>query len=107
MKNTQNVEAPDKIEEEVDPENLESLAWDGPEDSDEEVPEMVALKTEWEKENGIRFSKRGIINYCENLIATDCIENDNAWDLKLKSPNIMYYIRKGGSSLHQKSPYMR
>ena len=68
---------------------------------------MVALKTDWEIEQGIKFSKRGIINYLENLVENDCQEKDKAWDLKLKSPKILYYIKKGGSSLNQKAPYMR
>jgi hypothetical protein len=49
---------------------LEELLWDGPEDSDEEIPEMAALKTDWEIEQGIKFSKRGIIEYIENLVET-------------------------------------
>ena len=36
-------------------------AWDGPDDSDEEVPEMVALKNQYEKESQIKFSKNGIV----------------------------------------------
>jgi len=55
------------------------LLWDGPEDSDEEIPEMAALKTDWEIEQGIKFSKRGIITYLENLIETENMANDNAW----------------------------
>ena len=83
------------------------MLWDGPEDSDEEIPEMAAMKTEFEIENGIKFSKRGIIEYCESLIENETSEKDKAWDQKLKSPTIMYYIRKGGSKLNSKAPYMR
>lgn len=41
------------------------LQWDGPEDSDEEVEEFLPFKTEFERQQGIRFSKRGIIKYIE------------------------------------------
>ena len=40
-------------------------AWDGPEDSDEEVQEMVKYKTQYEINQGIKFSKRGIIDFIE------------------------------------------
>jgi hypothetical protein len=68
---------------------------------------MVALKTDWEIEKGIKFSKRGIIEYVESMIEKESMENDDAWNQKLKSPTILYYIRKGGSSLNPKAPYMR
>jgi len=70
----------EEAEEEVgELDNLEELLWDGPEDSDEEIPEMAALKTDWEIEQGIKFSKRGIIAYLENLMETENMANDNAW----------------------------
>lgn len=68
---------------------------------------MAALKTDFEIEQGIKFSKRGIIEYLENLVENETQEKDKAWDQKLKSPTIMYYIRKGGSKLNPKAPYMR
>ena len=37
-------------EEEGELDNLEELLWDGPEDSDEEIAEMAALKTDFEIE---------------------------------------------------------
>jgi hypothetical protein len=39
--------------------------WDGPEDSDEEIEEMVKYKTQWEIDNGIKYSKKGIIETIE------------------------------------------
>ena len=59
-------------EEEGELDNLDEFLWDGPEDSDEEIPEMAALKTDWEIEQGIKFSKRGIIEYLENLVENEC-----------------------------------
>ena len=41
--------------------NMHTFKWDGPEDSDEEIEEMVKMKTPFEIEQGIRFSKNGIV----------------------------------------------
>ena len=40
--------------------------WDGPEDSDEEIESMKQYKLDHEKEQDIKFSKRGIIEYIES-----------------------------------------
>ena len=40
---------------------MHTFKWDGPEDSDEEIEEMVKMKTPFEIEQGIRFSKNGIV----------------------------------------------
>ena len=68
---------------------------------------MVALKTEHEKEIGIKFSKRGIIDFIETQIVEDSIEKDQRWECKMKSPGLMYYIKKGGSDVNKNQPYMR
>lgn len=47
---------------------MRDFIWDGPEDSDEEIPEMVALKNDQEKEMGIKFSKNGIIEYITSFL---------------------------------------
>ena len=44
---------------------MSKLMWFGPEDSDEEVEEMAKLKTEWEIESGVKFSKRGLMSFIE------------------------------------------
>lgn len=35
--------------------------WDGPDNSDEEIPEMCEYKNDYEKQIGIKFSKNGIV----------------------------------------------
>ena len=45
-----NIKEEEKKEEEEELDNLEELLWDGPEDSDEEIAEMAALKTDFEIE---------------------------------------------------------
>ena len=47
---------------------MTSKLWDGPEDSDEEIAALVPYKNEFEKKMGIKFSKRGIINYIEEMV---------------------------------------
>ena len=68
---------------------------------------MAALKTPYEIEIGIKFSKRGIIDYIETQIVQDSIEHDKRWECKSKQPNLMYYIKKGGSEVNKNQPYMR
>lgn len=48
---------------------MTELLWYGPEDSDEEIEEMAKYKTPWEIEQGVKFSKRGLIDYIEKNIA--------------------------------------
>ena len=42
--------------------------WDGPEDSDEEIEEMVVFKNEYEKQLGIKFSKNGIKSFVSKMM---------------------------------------
>ena len=52
--------------------------WDGPEDSDEEIEEMVKYKTQWEIDNGIKYSKKGIIETIEKYLKYESTESDDA-----------------------------
>ena len=47
---------------------MSQMMWDGPEDSDEEIEALAKLKTPWEEEAGIVFSKRGIIDFVDKII---------------------------------------
>lgn len=87
--------------------------WFGPEDSDEEVEEMAKLKTEWEIESGVKFSKRGLMSFIEEQIAKESADNKDdpktakAWERKLKNPGLTYFLKKGGTELKPKQPYFR
>jgi hypothetical protein len=48
-----------------------NLLWDGPEDSDEEIEELAIFKNEFEKEQGIVFSKNGIKKYIHTLLENE------------------------------------
>ena len=50
---------------------LQEFEWDGPEDSDEEIQEMAKYKTKYELDQGIKFSKRGIIDFIEKSIENE------------------------------------
>ena len=79
--------------------------WDGPEDSDEEREGMAKLKMPWEIENGVKFSKNGLIEYITNFLDQESPHNlrDPAtaklWEQKLRMPGLQYYLKKGGSTV--------
>jgi len=56
------------------PDDFTEFEWDGPEDPDEEIKIMADLKTDWEIDSGIKFSKNGLIEFIENFVATECAE---------------------------------
>lgn len=67
---------------------LGNYQWDGPDDSDEEVEEMVGMKTQWEIDSGIKYSKRGIIDKINEMIKNESKLNPEpkmakAWEQKL------------------------
>ena len=66
--------------------NFTDFVWDGPEDSDEEVAEMLPYKNAYEKELGVKFSKRGIINFVETFLQQESAEHNPDWKEKLSSP---------------------
>jgi len=49
--------------------------WDGPDDSDEEVEELLPLKNDFEKKWGVKFSKNGIIKFIEDLLELESPDN--------------------------------
>ena len=57
--------------------DLKDWMWDGPEDSDEEIEDMIPLKNKYELEVGIKFSKNGIIEYIEKFLETENPNNKN------------------------------
>jgi hypothetical protein len=50
---------------------LGNYQWDGPDDSDEEVQDMVSMKTQWEIDSGVKYSKRGIIDKINEMIKNE------------------------------------
>lgn len=83
--------------------DMNEWLWDGPEDSDEEIEELVPFKNEFEKQLGVKFSKRGIKEFIENTLAhenaadTEDPANAKKWELKLDTPNIKFFLKNGGS----------
>lgn len=104
-----------KTEEKADEKNddMTDFLWDGPEDSDEEIKEFNDLKTQWEEESGVKFSKRGIIEHIEKILSLESPLNkedpkiSKAWEQKLKNPNLTYYLKKGGSAVKPNQPFFR
>jgi hypothetical protein len=102
----------------VDPEieygdQMDEYRWDGPENSDEEVEEFVAYKSDYEKDLGVRFSRRGIISFVESLVSQETPRNvddpktSKKWEEKLKTPGITMLLKRGGSHLSADQPYIR
>lgn len=93
--------------------DMTQFMWDGPEDSDEEIPEMAALKSSYEIAEGIVFSKNGIKKYVEAQIEKESKDNKKdpktakLWEEKLKLPGIQMYLKKGGSHISESQPFLR
>lgn len=51
--------------------DLTEYLWDGPEDSDEEIAEMIPFKNKFEIEMNVKFSKNGIKQIIEQMIARE------------------------------------
>ena len=100
-------------EENIIEDNMDAFLWDGPEDSDEEIEELAKYKTEWEKEAGIKFSKRGIMEAIHKAIAQESPNNTEdpktakAWERKNQTPGLTYYLKKGGSQISKTQPFFR
>ena len=69
---------------------------------------MAKLKTDWEIEAGVKFSKRGLIEYIEKMHEFENINNKEdpkvgkAWERKLKNPGLTYFLKKGGTAVRPK-----
>ena len=80
---------------------MTEFLWDGPEDSDEEISCLIPLKTDHEVSQGVKFSKRGLIDYITTFIDNECSEKSKLWECKLDSPSLKYYLKKGGSDVNK------
>lgn len=58
---------------------MSDFKWDGPEDSDEEIESLANLKVPWEEEQGIKFSKNGIIKFVEETIKSEAKAENPKW----------------------------
>ena len=81
--------------------NLENFYYDYSEDPDEVVQEFMDERLPWEVDAGLVFSKNGIIKHVEAMLAKEHPDVDPRWELKLKSPTIVYYLKKGCSDLNK------
>lgn len=60
--------------------DFDDFEWDGPSDSDEEVEVLAQRKTPFEAAQGIKFSKRGLIDYIERFVAKESASADKRWE---------------------------
>ena len=81
-----------------------NLVFDGADDSDEEIEQYTNLKNPYEIKEGMKLSKRGIMQYVDELLQTESHQNkakpaiSKAWESKIKSAGLQVFIKKGGSS---------
>ena len=90
-----------------DEDDMTEFLWDGPEDSDEEIACLVPLKTDNEVAQGVKFSKRGLIEYITSFVENESMEKNPLWERKLDSPGIKYFLKKGGSDVNKTQPFFR
>ena len=57
-----------KSSDSTDTKSLSINTWDGPSDPDEEIKELAQYKNEYEKIEGLKFSKNGIISYIDSML---------------------------------------
>ena len=92
---------------------MTDFLWCGPEDSDEEIEELVKYKCDYEKEMGIKYSKNGIIKFVTDQLEYERRDNKqnpkNAklWEEKLKIPGAKMFLKKGGTKECPDQPFMR
>ena len=89
------------------------FAWDGPEDPDEEIKEFSAVKSDFETQLNLKFSKSGIIDFITQTIKNESPANDDPaqsklWENKCDMPGkLKLYLKKGGSAYSQDLPFVR
>ena len=59
---------------------MTSFLWDGPEDSDEEISELVPFKCPYET---LKYSKNGIMKYVKEQIQNESKDNKKLRTMKL------------------------
>tara|TARA_B110000305_G_C18848748_1_gene363539 strand:- start:159 stop:419 length:261 start_codon:yes stop_codon:yes gene_type:complete len=76
---------------------MEEYKFDAEENSDQEIEELAAIKSQFEHDSGLVFSKSGIIEFVNNMLKTESAENRDAtgksWEEKSKTPNFKFYIK--------------
>ena len=93
--------------------NMTFFAWDGPEDPDEEIKEFSAVKSDFETQLNLKFSKSGIIDFITQTIKNESPANDDPaqsklWENKCDMPGkLKLYLKKGGSTYSQDLPFVR
>ena len=60
-----------------------------------------------EIEEGIKFSKNGMIKFIEEKLAAENSDADSKWVRHLNTPSIRYFLKKGGTKLSSNQPFFR
>ena len=66
------------------------------------------MKSEFEKQNNIRFSKNGIKDFITKTLNDENPETMSQWESKFKMPmKLNLFLKKGGSSFSSEVPFVR
>ena len=74
---------------------------------------MTPYKCHFEVEMGVKYSKKGLVEYIEQFLAHENPKNKKdkknggLWAENLKTPQIAMFMKKGGSHLNANQPYIR
>lgn len=68
---------------------------------------MIEHKNPWEKKNGVKFSKRGLIEFIEKFVEHESSANQKEWEQKGNFPGLKYFLKKGGSDVNTNQPFFR
>ena len=87
--------------------------WDGPDNSDDEIEEMLPYKNEHEIKLGVKFSKNGLIRYIEESIEKEnpdakstTSKNAKLWENRMSFMGIKLFLKKGGSNFSSSQPFI-
>ena len=75
---------------------MEALKWEGPEDSDEEIEDMLEYKDANEERQGVKYSKNGLSSFIDHLMETECPgsqDKNDAWKCKIKSNGMELFLK--------------
>ena len=73
----------------------------------------MEYKNDYETKMGIKYSKNGLVEFLETLVANESKQNKKdpktakLWEEKLSTPNLTMYLKKGGSEMSKDQPFLR
>ena len=78
---------------------MDEYLFDVEENSDEEIPELTILKSDFEQSHGLKFSKNGVVAFINEMLQTESVANKQdgvgkLWEEKSKTPNFKFFVKR-------------